>query len=223
MTVRLAKAPPANAAPGTTVDAEVVVEQDRASLRKNVESFVTAYNELVTLVGDLTKYDANTKTAAVLNGEGTLRRLMAQMRTLVSGSKTGATGELARLAQVGVEFDTGGKLKFKGETFDGIVGADLDKVRRLFATTSTVEAEQGFALRLRNLVSGALEPKGLLGARQDSLRASITTLDKQQERETTRLAATQKRLTAQYAALDALMSERQVQLNSLTNALAGLG
>ena len=53
--------------------------------------------------------------------------------------------------------------------------------------------------------------------------ASITTLDKQQERETTRLAATQKRLTAQYAALDALMSERQVQLNSLTNALAGLG
>lgn len=222
LTLTLAKAPPAGSAPGTTVDAEIAVAQDADAVKKSVEDFVKAYNEVEKLIADLTKYDPNTKTAAVLNGESLLRQVQNAVRSIVRGTMSAAAGDYTRLSEVGLEIQRDGTLKLNGTKFGDALAADSAKVARLFAATSTVEAEQGFAVRLRARIDAIAGVDGSLKAREDGLRASIRTLDQQQERLEARLATIERRLITQYSKLDALLSTRQQQSLALGNALAGL-
>jgi len=222
LTLTLAKAPPAGSAPGTTVDAEITVAQDADAVKKSVEDFVKVYNEVEKLIAELTKYDPNTKTAAVLNGESLLRQVQNGVRSIVRGTMTAAAGDYTRLSEVGLEIQRDGTLKLNGTKFGDALTADSAKVARLFAATSTVEAEQGFAVRLRAQIDAIAGIDGSLKAREEGLRASIRTLDQQQERLEARLATIEKRLITQYSKLDALLSSRQQQSLALGNALAGL-
>lgn len=222
LTLTLAKAPPAGSLPGTTVDAEITVAQDADAVKKSVEDFVKAYNEVEKLIGELTRYDPNTKTAAVLNGESLLRQAQNAVRSIVRGTMTAPAGDYTRLSEVGLEIQRDGTLQLNGKKFGDALAADSGKVARLFAATSTVEAEQGFAVRLRAQIDAIAGVGGSLAAREDGLRASIRTLDQQQERLEARLATIEKRLITQYSKLDALVSSRQQQSLALGNALAGL-
>lgn len=222
LTLTLAKAPPAGSTPGTTVDAEITVAQDADAVKKSVDDFVKAYNEVEKLIAELTRYDPNTKTAAVLNGESLLRQVQNGVRSIVRATMSAAPGDYTRLSEVGLEIQRDGTLKLNEKKFGDVLAADSAKVTRLFAATSTVEAEQGFAVRLRARIDAIAGVDGSLKAREDGLRASIRTLDQQQERLEARLSMIEKRLIAQYSKLDALLSTRQNQSNALANALAGL-
>ena len=223
LTITLTKQPPAGSPPGTTVDSEVAVDLDADTVRTGVDNFIKAYNTLDALIRDLTKYDPTTKSAAVLNGETVLRRLQDQVRGLVTGAKTGgATGELTRLSEIGVAIQRDGSLTLDSSKFNAALTADSNKVARLFTTSATLDTDQGFAMRLGTRLTSILGPDGLLESRQNGLQASIKTLDQQQSGMQARLTETEKRLRAQYSALDALVTNRQQQSNALANALAGL-
>jgi flagellar hook-associated protein 2 len=223
LTVTLTKQPPAGSPPGTTVDAEIAVDLDTDTVRTGVSNFVKAYNDLNSLIGSLTSYDPTTKTAAVLNGESVLRRLRDQVRSLVTGTKTGgATGEFTRLSDVGVAIQKDGSLALNSAKFDAALTADSAKVARLFTTSATTSTDQGFAVRTSTLLLGLLGAGGVLDARQQGLQSSIHSLDAQQVNMQTRLTQIEARLREQYSKLDALVTGRQSQSNALANALAGL-
>jgi flagellar hook-associated protein 2 len=222
LALTLAKAPPPGSPPNTTVDAEITVALDTDAVKKSVEDFVKAYNDVERLIGTLTRYDPNTKTAAVLNGESLLRRVQDSVRSIVRGAMTAPPGEYTRLSEVGLEIQRDGTLQLNAAKFGQALAADRAKVARVFGATSTVEAEQGFAVRLRAQVDAIAGADGALAARQGGLRASIRALDTQQERLEARLAQIEKRMIAQYSKLDALVSTRQQQSLALGNALAGL-
>jgi flagellar hook-associated protein 2 len=222
LTITLTKQPPAGSAPGTTVDADVAVDLDAETVRKGVEDFVKAFNDLEKVIAEVTKYDPNTKSAAVLNGESVLRRLRGQVRDVLVSSRTAAAGEYTRLSEVGIELQRDGTMKVNAARFDELLTADPDKVARLFTTNATAADEQGFAVRLRTQLQALLDPDGLLDARQQGLQASIRTLDQQQERMQARLVLIEARLRREYSKLDALVSSRQQQSAALGNALAGL-
>lgn len=222
LTLTLTKAPPVGSPPGTTVDGEVVVEPDADKAKAALQDFVKAYNDLEKLITDLTKYDPNTKTAAILNGESVLRQIQGQIRSLARGTMTAAAGDYSRLNEIGIAFQTDGSLKLDETKLGELAAADPAKLSRLFATTSTTESEQGFAVRLRSTVKAIIEPAGTLESRQEGLRASIKTLDQQQERMEARLVLIEQRLRRQYSQLDALLTTSQSQSNALANALAGL-
>jgi flagellar hook-associated protein 2 len=222
LTLTLAKGPPAGSPPGTTVDTEVTVAQDAERVKATVNDFVKAYNEVEKLIAELTRYDPATKTAAVLNGESALRHAQNAVRSIVRGTMTAAAGDYTRLSEIGLEIQRDGTLKLNETRFAEALAADSRKVARLFTTTSAVEAEQGFAVRLRDRLKEMVGLDGAIRAREEGLRASIRTLDQQQERLEARLALIEKRLIAQYSKLDALLSARQQQSLALGNALAGL-
>lgn len=221
VTLTLAQAPPEGATAGSTVDAQVAVANDTAAVVKSVQAFVTAYNDLEKLIVSLTKFDATTRTAAVLNGESALRQVQGQLRGILRGTVSGAAGDLARLNEVGITAQTDGTLALD-ETRLRAAAATPARVTRLFANDSATAAEDGFAVRLRTTVKTMIDSGGVLESRQSGLKSTIRTLDQQQERMEARLALVQQRLTAQYSALDALVTTRQSQSTALANALAGL-
>ena len=223
VTLNLVKAPPAGAAPGTTVDAEVVVDRDAEGMRAGVDGFIKAYNDAQKLIADLSKYDPATKTAAVLNSETLLRQMQSGLRSIVGSAMTPAAGtDYTRLSEVGVEIQGDGTLALNASKFNAAVTADAGKIERLFASATGQGTQLGFAQRILAQVKSVADPTGALDMRQTALRDSIKRIDQQQEQMEVRLALIQQRLTRQYSALDALVASRQQQSNALTNALASL-
>jgi len=218
----LTKAPPPGSPPGATVDSEVVVDADSEKIAAAIKDFVKAYNDVEKLIVDLTKYDPDTKTAAVLNGESVLRRVQSDLRSIARSAMTAAEGDFSRLGEIGITAAADGSLAIDEAKLVEIAAADPAKLARLFTTESTIETEQGFAVRLRAKVKLIIDPDGTLDARQDGLRASIKSLDQQQERMEARLEMIEQRLRRQYSQLDALLTTSQSQSNALANALAGL-
>ena len=206
----------------SSASAEVIVGPDAEKITSAVQDFVKAYNDFDKLVAELTKYDPNTKTASILNGESVLRQVQSQIRGMARGVMTVAAGDFSRLSDVGISMQTDGTLKLDESKLGELAAADPAKLARLFTTGSNVEAEQGFAVGLRARVKAIIEPAGTLDSRQAGLRASIRTLDQQQERMQARLVVIEQRLRRQYSQLDALLTTSQSQSNALANALAGL-
>jgi flagellar hook-associated protein 2 len=221
VTLSLAQAPPEGATPGTTVDALVTVTTDTDAVVSAMSAFVKAYNDADALITSFTKYDATTRTAALLNGESALRSVQAQMRAMLRASVDAASGDYTRLSEVGVSVQTDGTLKLDETSLRG-AASDPAKLARFFTTDTGIAAEDGLALQMYATVSSLLGANGVIDSRQSGIKSSIRTLDQQQERMEARLVMIQKRLTAQYASLDALMTTRQSQSIALANALAGL-
>jgi flagellar hook-associated protein 2 len=216
------------AAAGTST---VSVATDNKGIEDSVKAFVDAFNSVNSKVKSLTAYDSTTKTGAVLNGESVLRRSLAQLRGIVGSSMTTAvSGDYKSLSSVGVQFQTDGSLALNTTTFEAALSADPDKIARLFTTgTTTVTSaayhdntSDGFALRLKNMLSSMLDTEGLLGARQSGLNTQLGRMKDQETKMQSQLQLKQARLVQQYSALNAQLQTMGQESTALSNALASL-
>jgi flagellar hook-associated protein 2 len=196
----------------TTAPVLVQAKPDQEAIRKSLDSFVTAYNDLNKLVAEQTKYDAASKTAGVLQGDSAAVSIRAQMRSLL-GSSSGASALFTRLADVGFDVQTDGSIKLN-ETKLGNGLANLGEMKKLFANSDLLTpANNGIATMLRALADQVLGIDGSINSRTEGLRKRIDLNQDRQELLNDRIAMVEKRLRAQYTALDRQMAS----LNSLSN------
>jgi len=208
---------------GKVTAAPVLIEAkaDTASIRKALDNFVTAYNDLNKLVADQTKYDAASKTAGVLQGDSAAVSIRAQMRSLLGGS-SGASALFRRLADVGFDVQTDGSIKLD-ETRLGNGMANLAEMKKLFATNDLVTpANNGIATMLRAMADQVLSVGGSISSRTDGLRKRIDMNQDRQDMLNDRIAMVEKRLRAQYTALDRQMASLSSLSNYVTQQLSAL-
>ncbi|NWG75111.1 MAG: flagellar filament capping protein FliD [Rubrivivax sp.] len=189
---------------------EVTVGQDSASLRKTIEEFVTAYNEVVSLVRQQTKVDPGGTSSGPLQGDRAGAVVLSKLRELVGGS-TSASAAFSRLADIGLDVQTDGTIKLVADKLDNAVANGVE-LRKLFATDDADPAADGFGRRFDDWLGLVLGSDGLLDSRTDGLQQRLKANQRQQERLQDRIALTEQRLLRQYTALDARLS----QLNGLS-------
>lgn len=187
------------------------VARDTAAMRKSVDGFVTAYNDLVRLLRDQTRYDAATKAAGTLQGDRAAVGLLGQLRGVLSGSST-ASSAFARASDIGMQVQTDGTIKTTGTKLDAAFG-QLSQLQAFFATATGSDATSGLAERMRRLADTVLGTDGTVTARQAGLRKLKASNADRQDALEDRVAQTEKRLRAQYQQLDASMA----RLTSLQN------
>lgn len=190
----------------TTADVTLTVAQDKDTIKKTLEEFVTSYNAVITLMRDQSKYDPANKTAGTLQGDGTLIGIQGRLRSLVAGSTT-LGGSLSRLADVGLDPASDGTLKINSTKLAKALGSLDDMKKLLSGTDSANEANDGLAQQLRRMADQLLGTDGSLSNRQKGLQASISANGKREDALEDRVALTEKRLRARYTALDAQMSK----------------
>jgi flagellar hook-associated protein 2 len=188
----------------TTGTVDITVGRDTASMRKAIDGFVSAYNDVIKLVRDQTRYDEGSKSAGTLQGDRTAIGLLSQLRSSV-GETSSASGVFGRLSDIGLSIQTDGTLK--------VSGSKLDELQKFFTADGGSSGSNGLAVRLRALTDQLLGAEGAMSSRQDSLRQLKTNNTKRQETLEDRVALTEKRLRAQYQALDASMAK----LNNLSS------
>lgn len=124
---------------GVTLDVSAVgsstltVTKDTAAIGTAVNDFVKAYNTLNSTMSGLTKYNAETKKGAILQGDASVRAIQSQMRRQISAVVEGTGGKLNSLSQIGIAFQQDGSLKVDSSKLNKAITENAADFGGLFA------------------------------------------------------------------------------------------
>lgn len=224
LTITLLKGATAGVAASTTIG----VGQDNAGAKAAVTTLATAYNTLLAATKKLAlsvPQDAgseDTRTDGPLSGDATIRSLMNQIKTQLMAPMSGATDPYSSLSSVGMEFQKDGTLKLNETVFDKAMTADRAAVTKLFTTEPNGEGSQGITAKLTTTINQMVASDGQVQSRVDSLTSVTKLLQKQQTDMSARLVQIQARYTAQFTALDGLLTSLNSTSTFLTTQLDAL-
>ena len=203
----------------TTAPVQVDTAADKDAIRKKIEAFITAYNNLNGELAAKTKYDAAAKTAGTLQGDSAAVSLHNSLRNTLRGT-SGASATFTRLADIGFDVQRDGSIRLDSKKLDNAL-ANLDELRKVFANSDAlVQSNNGFATLLLQQADQALGVNGALATRSEGLRSSISRNEKRRAELEDRVAQTETRLRKQYTVLDAQMGQLQSLSNYVTQQMA---
>jgi len=179
----------------------LTVNTDSSAMQTKVQDFVTAFNAVVSAAGD-----------AAISGDSGIRAILGNLRGKLTSSTSG-TG----LFQLGITSQKDGTLAVDSAKLADAIGKNLSGVESLLAGTSTTD---GIADQLKSSLSSFTNATaGFLAGRQKSYDSAIHNIDTEIARNEVRLASMEKQLTAQFAALENLVSSLNTQGSYLTQQM----
>jgi len=203
----------------TTAPVTVNVVTDTESLKKTLTDFAAAYTALVKLIATDTKYDATTRKGGILQGDGAAVGLQRQLRALAGAASTAST-VFGHLSDVGLELQSDGSMTLNAGKVGNALG-NLAELKKLFSNTHLLDASQdGFGRRFRAATDAMLGVDGALTTRTDGLGEQLQRNQKAQDALNVRLEGIEKRMRAQYTALDATMAVLNSQSSYITQQIA---
>jgi flagellar hook-associated protein 2 len=198
-----------SANPGTELALGIGYDTDVA--KRSVGTFVSGYNKLVATITELTKYNPDTRDAAPLLGDSTVRGIRDQLRRALS-SVAGST-DVASLASIGVTTQVDGKLAADATKLDAAIAADFDSIGELFSGTT------GLATRLDTIVSSTLSGSNTIATREGNLKSTLKSITTQRASLDARLEQVRERLSKQFNAMDSLLAQLKTTSSFLSAQL----
>jgi flagellar hook-associated protein 2 len=204
----------------TSSPVNVTVSRDRDAVLAGIKSFVDAYNAVVGFMGEQTKYDAASRTGGPLQGDAVANGLSTQLRSILNAA-SGASSVFARLSDIGLASQRDGTLTINQTKLDSAVDNNLAELKKAFANSdSATVSNNGFARRFATLASQVLASDGTVNTRTQSLQKQVTKNSDEQTRLGDRVDLFQKRLIAQYTALDANVAKLNALQSYVTQQIA---
>lgn len=199
----------------------VTVGTNSTGLQTSLQTFVNAYNKVITTLTGYTtpSVDANGNPVSnVMSGDSLPRNLISAVRnqlvTVPSG--TGGNGQLAVLAQLGIQTDQiNGTLSIDSTKFAAAMANGMSgQVQALFSGTNSTN---GLLARMGAAIAPYSQTGGILDQRNTSLASVQSDLSNQQSNldlQVTSLTAT---LTAKYNAMDLIVGQMKATATSITS------
>lgn len=185
----------------------VTVAADTDGMKKNLQAFIDAYNALNAKLADVTKYDAESKTRGVMQGDSSIVSITSELRATLSSNLGGIN-----LSDLGIQMGKGGQLSFGTSATDKAkleaALQDPDKMTQVLSAegTDSQPNSKGLAMRVKEFTDKMLAfQTGTFDTKTDSLRKAKQDNAKQQDRVNDRADQYEARLRAQYASLDKRM------------------
>lgn len=188
----------------TTAPIEITVGKDNTAIQSNIDGFVKAYNAINELLQEVTKYDAKTNAAGLLQGDSTTVALQNSLRNAIQ-SVTSGGGVFQRLADVGITQQLGGNLAVDTTKLNKALAEKPDDVKNLFRNTGGGAAD-GIAVQLKALTTNLLANDGFFKSKDATLQLSLKRNAQDQTRVNEKVDAFEKRITQRYNSLDKQLS-----------------
>ncbi len=188
------------------------VTNDTDAIRKKIEGFVTAYNDIVSLVSTNAVYNTTTKKGGPLTGESTARDVVSRLQTIIGSRVEGLPDGLRVLSQIGIKTGTDGKLSIDSTVFADKIATNLAGVSDLFnAAGGVADTVWDYADQTTDAISGSLS------YRTKGLGTIVSKIDSDISRAEARLAKEETALRARFAKLEALLGTLTAQSSFLTS------
>ena len=193
--------------------------RDRDAVVAGIKTFADAYNALAGYLGEQTKYDATSKVGGPLQGEAAANSMQSQLRSIINAS-SGASSVYSRLSDVGLQVQRDGTLKIDDAKLTAASNNPAELKKAFANSDSLVSSNNGFARRYSTLASQALGVDGTVTARTQGLQKLLTKNGDDQTRLNDRVDQFQRRLVAQYTALDGNLSKLNALSSYVTQQIA---
>lgn len=193
------------------------VSQDDDGIKKNIESFVAGYNEIVDFIAGQKDADWGTDSRF----HSVKRRLQSFLTTAIGG-----TGAFSTLSEIGLETQRDGKLELNSERFDELLVDQVDDLQKLFAgetdSQGTVLVE-GVASRFSSYLDSITDSvTGLLASSQEITESRTRYIDGRIAQMELRMEKREETMRAQFAVMEELVSSLNSQSAYLTQQMAAL-
>ena len=194
--------------------ANVNVATDSDKIVSAVQSFVDAYNDVVSYLKTNSTYDATTKTGQALSGDSTVSSILSALnttRTTMPSELSSAT--LKSLTDLGVGINSSGQMTL-----------DTSKLSTAISTSASDvnTAINAFGRTFSESVNNLLSSSGAVSIRVNSLNSLLKITTENQSDLAARIANIEKRYRAQFTALDTLVNSLTTTSTYLTQQFAAL-
>ncbi|MHA3887918.1 flagellar filament capping protein FliD [Stutzerimonas degradans] len=196
----------------------IAVAEDKAGVKKQIQSFVDSYNKLIGVINAQTKVtsvgEGKAPVTGALVGDATARTLLNTIRNeLVNVQGDGA---LRALTDIGITTQKDGTLAIDNAKLDKAMASNFGELSGLFT------GDKGLASRLDAKLKPYTETGGILEQRNKAMTETISKIDDQKEALTRRLTSLQERLYKQFNAMDLLVGQLSNTSSSLLASLENL-
>jgi flagellar hook-associated protein 2 len=212
---------------GTADSIRLTTDTDLA--KSKIKAFVTAYNDAMTLMDEVTNPKSTLDTyGATLVGNSTIRTLRDTIRAFTVDDSSTTSGSLSALRDIGIEIDTAGKLTLKETTLDSVLASSYSDVITML--TGAQEALSSYDTTTDAGISGDLSRSifkmiASYGTVSVESRNASTRIIKYQDD----LAALEERMkklleryTQQFATMDSIVGNTKSTQTGLTSSFDGL-
>jgi len=205
---------------GTTT---MAVTRDDSAITAAVKGFVTAYNNVLSAAKTLTAYDTESGTKAALNGDNTLRNIMASMRSMLNTALPDGAGGMNTLSKFGIEFNVGtdnaGKLEVNDDKLKTALSTNFKALTSFF---TGVDGTSGMGKTITDYVDGLNNKGGALDAATSGITDTLKGLEDKYAATADRIDVVMDRYRAQFTQLDLLVSRLDKTKTYLTEQFAAL-
>lgn len=202
----------------TTSTANVAVAADTTALSTAIQSFVTAYNKVISTT------DTDTAKDGDLYGETSLNSIRNNLRTLAT-AKVDSSNVYKTLASIGITTGSIGtsisantnQLTVDTAALTKALQADPDSVKKLLLGDGT---NDGVLTKLSTTLNASLDTsKGYFATRTKSYDSEMSNLNAKISRQNLDLTAYKKQLEAKFSAMDTLISNLRNQASTMDSTL----
>lgn len=209
--------------PGVTLDLKSAApgREIRLSVKENVEaiggkikSFVDAYNAALEFIQKQNKIQAGSNgnknpSLGPLGGDGMLRSVETALRRVILNPQMGGGSQIARVSELGIEFNRNGSLNFSQDKFNKMVASNPQGVAAFFRGDGF---STGFITTLKreigNLVNGQF---GTIANRKKGLQDRINQTNTRIETKERQLEKKEDSLRRKFSDLEQKMSSLNSQ------------
>jgi flagellar hook-associated protein 2 len=207
----------ADALPGATInllkagDVTVNVTSDYSSIKDNLNTLVTQYNNLRQFYTQQAK--------GPLGGDPVLREVLNDIKSVLLASNANG-GRYKYLSEIGLELTASGDLKLDESKFDSAMSTNAADVAKLFQGTTSVK---GAFNSLESTLDRLDGTAGLIKTARDSIQTTLSKYTDRIAQQQAMLDIRRQALQQMYAAADQAIAQLNQQTSSIANLQNSLG
>jgi len=207
----------ATSAPGSPVS--LTIGPDTTDAANAINSFVSAYNQVVNDVNAQYAVDPTTNAAGPLIADSTLQLVQSGILSAVAFSTTG-NGNVNSLSDLGITVNNDGTLSVNSGQLNSALQSNPGDVQSFFETTNT----SGFGTNLNQVLSNLATPTtGAVAVDLTGLQQQQNDLAQQISDFQDQINTQQQQLTQQFDQVDVILQELPVLLSQTQSQLSSLG
>jgi flagellar hook-associated protein 2 len=187
----------------------VTVDRDDQNLADRLNTFVSAYNDLVTFA-DAQATASNNGTVGAIGRDSVLRGLRSSLRDSLLGAH--GTAAFTRLAEIGLGFTRTGQLTLDQDKLTAALDSDPAAVQSLFADSTA-----GAFGSVNSVLDEYTDAGGFLPDAQSRLTDQLSRVGRQIDDMSARLAIRRAALQQEFTAADQAMAQLNSQKTSLSS------
>lgn len=201
----------------TGTQEQMSVNRDLEMATSNIKDFISAFNNVNKTIRDRTFLDAENNRRGALQDMRAIRNLTLNLRqTALLPVDSIASGQLARLSEIGIAFKKDGTMYIDDEdALNEMLSTRPDEVANLFTDPGSAIA------KMKASAESYTESNGIISSLESGLDQKIERLDRRIAAEDRYLEKYEERQRAIFNKLDLMLEQGQAQFNQVANFVSG--